>query len=72
VPAALGLIDPPIEAHDVSYFLSRVDVVPGPQPTMARWRKRVFVATSHIAADAAGYFSLPLEQTAIVGARIEL
>ncbi len=72
VPAVLGLIDPPIQPDQVSYFLSRVDVVAGPDPTMARWRKRLFIATSHIAADAAGYFSLPLDQTAIIGARIEV
>lgn len=77
VPAVLRLIDPRIDGGDVSYFLSRVDVVPGPRvsgqrPTMAPWRKRLFVATSHIAADAASYFSLPLDRTAIVGARIEL
>lgn len=72
VPAVLEKIQPTIARGDVSYFLSRVDVVPGPKPTMARWRKRLFVATSHIAADAAGYFGLPAGQTAIVGARIEL
>ena len=53
-------------------LIVRADVVPGPEPTMPRWRKRLFVATSHIAADAASYFSLPLDRTAIVGTRIEL
>ena len=72
VPAVLRLIEPSIDCGDVSYFLSRVDVVPGPEPTMPQWRKRLFVATSHIAADSASYFSLPLDRTAIVGARIEL
>jgi len=72
VPAALDLVHPAIERADLSYFLSRVDVVPGPTPTMAPWRKRLFVATSHIAADSAGYFSLPPGRTAIVGARIDL
>mgnify|MGYP006265531175 CR=1 FL=1 len=71
VPATLALIDPPIDG-DVSYFLSRVDPVPGPEPTMAWWRKRLFIATTHIAADAAGYFGLPLNETAIIGARIEV
>jgi KUP system potassium uptake protein len=56
----------------VSYFLSRVGPVPCPEPTRAWWRKRLFIATSHIAADAAGYFSLPLDRTAIIGARIEV
>jgi KUP system potassium uptake protein len=39
---------------------------------MSRWRKRLFIATSHITADAAEYFQLPREQTLIVGSRIEL
>jgi KUP system potassium uptake protein len=72
VPATLDLVQPSVERSDLSYFLSRVDVVPGSSPTMAPWRKRLFVATSYIAADSAGYFSLPPGRTAIVGARIEL
>jgi KUP system potassium uptake protein len=39
---------------------------------MAPWRKRLFVATSHIAADAAEYFGLPSDRTVIMGARIEV
>ena len=39
---------------------------------MAPWRKRLFIATSHITADAAGYFGLPLERTVIIGSRIEV
>ncbi|MCW1959972.1 MAG: potassium transporter Kup, partial [Mycobacterium sp.] len=72
VPAVLRLIDSSVDRGDISSFLSRVAVVPGPAPTMARWRQRLFVATSHLAADSASYFSLPLDRTAIVGARIEL
>ena len=72
VPAALARLDPPVDPATVSYFLSRVDLVPGPQPTMARWRKRLFIATSRIATDSAGYFGLPLDRTAIIGARIEV
>jgi KUP system potassium uptake protein len=39
---------------------------------MAPWRKRLFVATSYIAADAAEYFGLPGDQTVVMGARIEV
>ena len=72
VPDVLEMIRPPVDLDDVSYFLSRVDVVPGHEPTMALWRKRLYVATSRISADSAGYFSLPRNRTLIVGARIEL
>jgi len=60
--------------HDegLSYFLSRIEIVPGHAPGMSRWRKRLFIATSRITADAAEYFQLPRDRTLIVGSRIEL
>jgi KUP system potassium uptake protein len=39
---------------------------------MAPWRKRLFIATSYITADAAAYFKLPLDRTVIIGSRIEV
>jgi KUP system potassium uptake protein len=39
---------------------------------MARWRKRLFIATSYITADAADYFSLPRDRAVIMGARIQV
>ena len=39
---------------------------------MSRWRKRLFLASSHIAADAADYFGLPRERTVIMGSLIEV
>jgi KUP system potassium uptake protein len=39
---------------------------------MPAWRKRLFIATSHITADAAAHFGLPLSRTVIVGSRIEV
>lgn len=69
--AAQGL-ECPIELDDASYFLSTVDLQPGDDPTMSRWRKRLFIATSHVAADAADYFALPREQTLILGSQIEV
>jgi len=32
----------------------------------------LFIATSYITADAAGYFALPLERTVIIGSRLEV
>ena len=77
VPRALALLGPedtegPIDLANASYFLSKVELRPGDAPTMAPWRKRLFVATSHITADAAAHFGLPLERTVIVGSRIQL
>jgi KUP system potassium uptake protein len=62
----------PIDPERASYFLSTVDVQAGDAPGMARWRKRLFVATSHIAVDAAEYFDLPRDRTIVIGALIEL
>ena len=39
---------------------------------MSRWRKRLFVATARLTADAAEYFRLPRDRTVIMGSRIEL
>jgi KUP system potassium uptake protein len=77
VPAVLRLVDPmttegPIDIDNASYFLSKLELCAGPESTMAPWRKRMFIATSYIAADAAMYFGLPLGRTVIIGARIEI
>jgi len=70
--AAEAGLECPIEVDEASYFLSTIDLQPGDDPTMSRWRKRLFIATSHISADAADYFGLPREQTVILGSQIEV
>jgi KUP system potassium uptake protein len=77
VPSVLRLteaagIEGPLEVDQASYFLSTIELQVGDAPGMTRWRKRLFVATSQITADAAVYFGLPREQTVIVGSRIEV
>jgi KUP system potassium uptake protein len=77
VPAALRLaaragLECPLEVEDASYFLSTIDLRPSDAPGMSRWRKRLFVATSHITADAAEYFRLPRDRTVIMGSLIEV
>jgi KUP system potassium uptake protein len=39
---------------------------------MAAWRKRLFIATSHITADAADAFALPRDRTVIIGSHIDV
>jgi KUP system potassium uptake protein len=39
---------------------------------MPSWRTNLFLATSHITADASDYFHLPRERTVIMGSRIEI
>ena len=65
-------IESPLLDGRLSYFVSRIELVQGNTPGMSRWRKRLFIATSRITADAAEYFRLPRERTVIMGSRIEL
>ncbi|MER5640467.1 potassium transporter Kup [Kitasatospora sp. NPDC002227] len=77
VPGTLALLAPaategPVELDQASYFLSTIELRRGQEPTMAPWRKRLFIATSYITADAAEYFSLPRDRTIIMGSHIEV
>jgi KUP system potassium uptake protein len=77
VPSLLPLIrdacaEGPLDAEGVSYFLSTIEVRKGNTPGLSRWRKRLFIATTRLTADAAEYFNLPRNRTVIMGARIEL
>jgi KUP system potassium uptake protein len=62
----------PLPGEHLSYFVSRIELVQGHEPGMSRWRKRLFIATSRITADAAESLRLPRERTVIMGSRIEL
>jgi KUP system potassium uptake protein len=77
VPAALRLLRPgqtegPVDLDQASYFLSKIELTRGPEPTMASWRKRLFVATSYVTADAAEFLGLPRDRTVIMGSRMEV
>ena len=76
VPAALRLLDPsqtegPLDLDGATYFLSKLELCQGDAPTMAPWRKRLFIATSYITADAAASFGLPVGRTVIIGSRLQ-
>jgi KUP system potassium uptake protein len=77
IPAALRLIDPaqiefPLHVGEATYFLSTIDLHRGDAPGMSPWRKRLFIATAAITADAAAYFALPGDRTITLGSRIEV
>ncbi|MBO0820563.1 MAG: KUP/HAK/KT family potassium transporter [Nocardiopsaceae bacterium] len=69
-----GAAGQPDNSGEVSYFLSTIDLHlrPGTRPGLNRWRKRLFIATSRLTADAAEYFRLPRDRTVIMGSRIEI
>jgi KUP system potassium uptake protein len=56
----------------VSYFLSRISIVPGKTPGMAQWRKKLFIAIARNAASPVPYFHLPDDRTIVMAAHIEL
>ncbi|WP_328616849.1 potassium transporter Kup [Amycolatopsis sp. NBC_00355] len=77
VPAALRSLEPAetegrLQVDDASYFLSKIELQLGKEPTMAGWRKRLFIATSYITADAAEQFALPRDRTVVMGSHIEV
>ncbi|MEV6006161.1 KUP/HAK/KT family potassium transporter [Streptomyces sp. NPDC051976] len=77
VPGTLAMLDPAETEGDLrldqaSYFLSKIELRRGRTRTMAPWRKRLFIATSYITADAAEYFGLPRDRTVIMGSHIEV
>jgi KUP system potassium uptake protein len=77
LPAALRLLNQEHtegtpDLDEASYFLSKIELRRGDSPTMAAWRKRLFIATSYITADAAEHFSLPRDRTVIMGSHIEV
>ncbi|NUQ87321.1 MAG: potassium transporter Kup [Glycomyces artemisiae] len=77
VPRALAQLDRAghggrLHIGDASYFLSTIHLHASEQPTMAQWRKHLFIATSRITADAADHFRLPRERTIIMGSQIEV
>ncbi|MFF3849327.1 potassium transporter Kup [Streptomyces sp. NPDC002328] len=77
VPGVLATLDPattegPLRLDEASYFLSKIELRRGKAPALAPWRKRLFIATSYITADAAEYFGLPRDRTVIMGSHIEV
>lgn len=77
VPAALRGVSPEqsegrLDLDGATYFLSKVEVLEGRRKDMARWRKRLYLATSHISTDASDHFHLPRERVVVMGEQLEL
>jgi KUP system potassium uptake protein len=77
VPAALATLTPEqtegrLDLDNATYFLSKIELRAGDTPGMAGWRKRLFVATSHITADASEHFGLPRDRLVLLGAHVDV
>jgi KUP system potassium uptake protein len=70
--AAGSGLESSIDLSDITYFLSKIEIVQSDAPGMAPWRKRLFLATAHLAADAVDYFQLPRHRTVLLGSAIEI
>jgi KUP system potassium uptake protein len=68
----LGLEAGPIDIRNASYFISKLEMFPTDAPGMAMWRKRLFVATSHLASDPIEAFGLPRESAVIMSAELRV
>ncbi|MHB8659332.1 MAG: potassium transporter Kup [Solirubrobacteraceae bacterium] len=64
-------LESPLEIDEASYFLSKIELRRSNAPGMSRWRKRLFVATSHMTADPVESFGLPRERTIVIGSYLE-
>jgi KUP system potassium uptake protein len=70
---AAGALERGVASTDeASYFLSRGAIRRTAAPGMARWRKALFVALAHNAADPAAYFGLPADRTVTMGSDVNL
>jgi KUP system potassium uptake protein len=77
VQRALHLLEPAeaegaIAIDEASYFLSKIELTEGGEPTMPAWGKKLFIATSRLSTDGAESFGLPPDRTLIMGSRIEV
>jgi KUP system potassium uptake protein len=77
IPAALATLTPEqtegrLDLDNATYFLSKIELRAGDAPGMAAWRKRLFLATSHITADASEHFGLPRDRVIILGAHVDV
>jgi KUP system potassium uptake protein len=61
----------PLEVGQASYFLSKMELLATREPGMALWRKKLFVATAHLAADPVEYFVLPRDRAVLLGSHLE-
>jgi KUP system potassium uptake protein len=61
-----------IDLDAVTYFVSRIVIIPTGDAHMNRWRKRLFVAIARNATNPATYLHLPDDHTVVIGAHIEI
>jgi KUP system potassium uptake protein len=61
-----------IDVENATYFVSHITIVLGRDRSMARWRKKLFLALSRTSASPVEYFGLPEPRIVTMGSHIEL
>jgi len=63
-----------VDPMQVTYFLSREQVVPGltDDKGMARWRDRLFAAMARNTGSIADFFNIPTNRVVELGTRVEI
>ena len=77
VSARFGYMDDPnvpdvLRQLESAEIESPIELRAGDEAGLARWRKRLFIATSGITADAAEYFGLLRDRTVIMGSHVDV
>ena len=67
-----GMLASDVDPDAASYFLSRAAIRPTSAPGMSRWRKQIFVALAHNAANPAEVFGLPADRTVVMGTHVDV
>ena len=62
----------PVDPEQASYFLSSITLQRTRKRGMPAWRKVLFMALAHNAANQAEFLHLPLDRTVVMGAHIDL
>ncbi len=73
IPAALELCGArglPIDMMTTTFFISHAMIVITPKPSMMYWRKRLFLALTKNAMNAADFFKIPTNRVVEMGTRI--
>ena len=61
-----------LDLDRANYFVSKMTIVCTDAKGMSRWRKKLFVATSHAADSPSEFFHLPSDRIVTLGSHIEL
>jgi len=61
-----------VDVGAATYFMSHMTIIRGPDHSMPRWRKTLFLALSRTSASPVEYFGLPEKRIVTIGSYIEL